>query len=170
MKPSVRYGLILGVTLAAIPLLSYVLGIDKNETLQTVSGFLNVAVTAVIIFLGIRELRTMQNGYLAFGKGFSAGITISLIGGCISALFSYLYFTVINPGMMTYIKMKQEEEMLKRGMSDADIEQMAGTMEFWTSPGMMAGFALLGMLLIGLVISLICAGILKKEDPMEQIS
>ena len=170
MKPSVRYGLLLGGVLSAIPLIYYAIGIEKDETVQTISGFLNVAITAVLIFMGIRETRTMQNGYLTFGKGFSTGMMIAFVGGIISTVFSYLYFTVINPGMITYIKMKQEEEMLKRGMSDADIEKYAGTMEFWTSPVSMAAFALLGMLLIGLVISLISAGILKKEDPAAQIS
>ena len=170
MKPSMRYGLILGGILAAIPLLLFVIGIEKDETLQTISGFLNVAITAVVIFMGIREVRTLQNGYLEFGKGFSTGMVISLIAGVISAFFSYLYFTIINPGMITYIKMKQEEEMLNRGMSDSEIEKYAGTMEFWTSPVAMSAFSLLGMLLIGLVVSLICAGILKKEDPAAQIS
>ena len=129
-----------------------------------------MAITAVIIFLGIREVRQQQNGFITFGKGFSTGMVVSVIGAAISAVCSYLYFTVINPGFMTYIKMKQEEEMLKRGMSDADIEKISGNMEFWTSPVAMAGFALLGMILIGLVISLICAGILKKEDPSAEIS
>ncbi len=170
MKPSVRYGLLLGAVLSALPLLFFALGVEKEDMIQKVSGFLNVAITAVIIFMGIREMRTLQNGFITFGKGFSTGMMIALIGGVITTVFSYLYFTVINPGMITYIKMKQEEEMLNRGMTDADIEKMAGTMEMFSNPAAMAGFALIGMLVIGLVISLISSGILKKEDPSEMIS
>lgn len=171
MKPSVKYGLLLGGILSAIPLIFYALGLEKVAMLQKVSGFINVALTGTLIFIGIKETRQMLgNGYISFGKGFSTGMVISVIGAAISAVTTYLYFTVINPGMLTYIKMKQEEEFLKQGMSDADVEKMAGSMEFMSSPEMMTAFALLGMVLLGLVISLICAGILKKEDPAELIS
>lgn len=171
MKPSVKFGLILGAILVAIPLIFYALNMDKNETLQRVSGFLNVAIVAVIIYLGIRETREIiGNGFLTFGQGFSAGMVITVIGSAISAIGTYLYFTVINPGMMTYIKMKQEEELFARGMTDADVEKMAGTMDTFSTPGMMTVMALVVMIFLGLIVSLICAGILKKENPAEAIS
>ncbi len=171
MKPSVKFGLILGAILVAVPLIIYALSMDKNETLQKVTGFLNVAIVATIIFLGIRETRDVHgNGFITFGSGFSTGMVITLIGSVISAVGTYLYFTVINPGMLTYIKMKQEEELFARGMSDADVEKMADTMASFSSPGMMTGMALLVMIFLGLIVSLICAGILKKEDPSQVIS
>ena len=171
MKLSVKYGLILGGVLSVIPLIIYGLGMEKQEMLQKVSGFANVLITAIVIYLCIKEIRDKQNnGLLSFGSGFSSGMMVSLVGGIISSIFSYIYFTVINPGMITYIKMKQEQGMLDNGMSEEQIEKMSGRMEFWSSPVMMAAFSLVGMLIIGLVISLICSAILKKEDPSAQIS
>ncbi len=171
MSIPVKYGLIYAGISVAIPLLLFGLGMEKDPTVQKVSNFTNIAIPAVIIFFGIREQRDMAgNGYISFGKGFSSGMIIALIGGLIASAFTYLYFTVLNPGMVTYIKMKQEEEMIKRGMSESQVEAMAGTMEFWTSPVMMCAFVLIGTLLISLVISLISAAILKKENPAENIS
>ncbi len=171
MKPSVKYGLILGAILVAIPLIFYALNMDKNDTLQRISGFLNVAIFACIIFLGIRETRNViNNGYLSFGSGFSTGMVITVIGSTLSAIGTYLYFTVINPGMMTYIKMKQEEELFARGLSDSEVENMAGNMATFSTPGMMTVMALVMYIFLGLIISLICAGILKKEDPSQVIS
>jgi hypothetical protein len=171
MKPSLKYGLMLGGILAAVPLIFFALGIEKEEIMQTISGFLNVGIAAVIVFLGIRETREIQgNGFISFGTGFSTGMMISMIGGAISAAFTYLYFTIINPGMVTYIKLKQEEKMMEGGMSDADLEKFSGTMDFWTNPGIMSAFSFLVMIFLGLVLSLICAGILKKEDPTAQFS
>ena len=72
--------------------------------------------------------------------------------------------------MIMYIKLKQEEEMFKQGLSDSDIEKYSGMMEFTSRPDTLSGLAFLGTLVVGLVISLICAGILKKEDPSAQIS
>jgi hypothetical protein len=97
-------------------------------------------------------------------------MVISIVGAAISGIYSYLYFVVINPGMVTYVRMKQEEEMLARGLSESEVEKMSGTMEMWTTPGMMAAFAVIGMIVLGLVISLIAAAILKKEDPSANIS
>jgi hypothetical protein len=155
----------------AIPLLLFGLGMEKDPAVQKINNFTNIAIPAVIIFLGIREQRAGEgNGYLTFGKGFSTGMMIALIGGVISTVFTYLYFTILNPGIVTYIKLKQEEEMLKRGMSESQVESMAENMDTWTSPGMMTAFVFLGILLLGLVISLISSAILKKENPAEQIS
>lgn len=171
MKTSVRYGLILGGILVALPLIFYGLGLEKDDTVQQVSGYLNMAIAATVMFLGIKEFRDKDgNGFMSFGAGFSTGMVITLIGGAISSAFTYLYFTVINEGMVTYIKMKQEEEMLSRGMTDSEVEKMSETMEMWMSPGMMTAMAFVMMILIGLLFSLICSGILKKEDPSAEIS
>ncbi len=171
MKTSVRYGLILGGIGVALSLLFYGLGLEKDDMVQKYSGFLNIVIVAIIIFLGTKEYRDKDgNGFMSFGQGFSTGMTIAIIGGAISTAYTYLYFTVISPGMVTYIKMQQEEELLKRGMSDSEVEKMSENMAVWMSPGMMTAFAFLAILLVGLLISLICGGILKKEDPSAEIS
>ena len=171
MKPSVRFGLILGGIMVALPLVIYGLGLEKDESMQRASSFVNVALIAVVVFMGIREHREKTGkGFITLGTGFSTGMIISLIGGAISAMFTVLYFSILNPGMITFIKMKQENAMLERGLSEEQIEKLSGNMEFWTSPGMLATFALIGTLLAGAVISLICAAMLKKENPSEQIS
>ena len=171
MKPNVKYGVILGGALMIISLLLYALGLDKDETVSKIAGIFNILIPAIITFLGIKALRDEnQNGFITFGQGFSCGLVISIIGAVISGLYSYLYFLVINPWMVTYVRMKQEQEMLDRGLSESEVEKMAGTMEMWTTPGMMAAFAVIGMIVLGLVISLIAAAILKKEDPNAAIS
>ena len=170
MKPHMQYGLMLGGVLIALPLIIFGVDADKNQTVQNISSFLNVAITAVFVFMAIREVRHQNSGFLSFGKGFSTGMKVTLIGGVLCAVFSYIYFAFLNPSMITFIRMKQEEEMLKSGMSDEMVEKYAGNMETWTNPGMMAVYSLVGMLLIGLVASLISAAILKKDNPAEQIS
>lgn len=171
MKTTVRFGLILAGVQIGLSLLFFGLGLDKNETVQSLSSFLNILITGVIVFMGIKtEKQAIGNGFISFGKGFSAGMMITLIGSAITSVYSYLYFAFLNPEMITYIQMKQEEEMIKRGMSDEAVEKMAENMHAWTTPELMTLFAFLGMILIGLVISLICSAILKKENPAEEIS
>ncbi len=170
MKPHVKYGLLLGGMLASIPLIMYALGIEKDETFQRIFSVLLVVLVSAIIYVGIRDKRQIGNGFLSFGSGFSAGLGITLIGSAIASVMKYIYYKVIDPGMLTYIKLKQEEELFKRGFSDADVEKMSRQMDFTSTPEMLVGFEFLGILILGLVVSLICAGILKKEDPSEIIS
>lgn len=171
MKPKIKYGLILGGIMIAIPLIYFALGLEKNDAVQKVSGYLNMVIAATVIYLGIKEQRNQfGNGFISFGTGFSTGMVISVIGSAMSAVFTYFYFTIINPGMVTYIQMKQEEEMINRGMSEADVANMADKLAFWMTPSMMTAMAFLVMILLGLVISLICGAILKKEDPSAEIS
>lgn len=170
MKASFKYGLIYSGVGIGTSLLLFGLGMEKDEVVQKVLNFVNIAIPAVVIFLGIRVARAQEgNGFITFGTGFSTGIIITVIGGLITTLYTYLYFKILNPGMITYIKMKQEEEMIKRGMTDSEVELMADTMEFWANPGMMSAFVLIGIILLGLVITLISAAILKKENPADEI-
>lgn len=170
MNTAIRYGLIYAGISIGISLLTFGLGIEKDDTVQTVNKFVNVIIPAVIIFLGIKEKRDKEsNGFITFGSGFKAGMVITFIGGLITAAFTFLYMTVLNPGIVTYIKMKQEEELVNRGMSDAQIEKMAPNLEIWTTPGMVTVFAFVGIIVLGLVISLIMSAILKKENPTEMV-
>jgi hypothetical protein len=171
MKTSVKYGLILGGSLMVFPLILYGIGMDKDESMYVVSSVINIIFPALFIFLGIKEARdTVGNGYISFGNGFSTGMVISLVGGALSALFSYLYFAVLNPSMVTFIRMREEQKMIEeRGMTEENVAQLSSTMEFWTSPAMMSAFSFLGMIILGAVLSLICAGILKKENPAAQV-
>jgi hypothetical protein len=170
MKPYLKFGLIYAGAAIAYSLLTFGLGMEKDPSVQSAGQWFNIALPAVVIFLGIRERRNVTgNGYLSFGNGFGTGMGIAFIGGVISSVYTYLYFTILNPGMITWIKMRQEEEMIKRGMSDSEVEAFAGQMDTWSSPGMMSAFVVIGAILLGLVISLISSAILKKENPNEMV-
>lgn len=170
MKPSVKYGLIYAGISIGISLLAFGLGMEKDESVQKISSYINIALPAVIIFLGIRSQRDdAGNGFLSFGSGFGTGMTIAALGGLLTAAYTWLYFKILNPSMITFIKLKQEEELYKRGLSDGEVEKMSEQMGAWATPEMMSIFVFIGAVLLGLVISLISAGILKKENPNEII-
>src|SRR4029078_11636541 len=106
MKPSIKYGLIYAGAVIGVSLLIFGLGMEKDEAVQKIVNIVNISIPAIVIFLGVRETRDFEgSGYLSFGKGFSTGMMIALVGGVISTLYTYLYFLVLNPGMITYIRM-----------------------------------------------------------------
>jgi hypothetical protein len=171
MKPELRFGLILGGMFAAFPLLLFVLGLDKEKSVQSVSTFVNLAITITVLYFAIRDRRDQEGkGFMSLGEGFGRGFKVSLVGAFISTLSSYAYFNWINPGIIDFMRLQQEEEMIARGASDAEVEQAMKVMEGWMSPNVMIVVGFIAIILLCLVISLILAAVLKKEDPSAEIS
>jgi hypothetical protein len=88
------------------------------------------------------------------------------VSAVLSAVFSYLYTTVIDPDMAARILDKARSDMEARGnMSDAQIDQaMHWTSMFMQGPALL-GIVLVGGLLTGLIVSLITAAVLKNPKP-----
>jgi hypothetical protein len=77
----------------------------------------------------------------------------------------FFYVSVINPSLIDYIKEQQILEMEKKGMEQAAIDQAMSFSEKFISPGMVTFWTIAGGLLLGSLIALIIAAIMKKNDP-----
>ena len=171
MSPTLRFGLTLGGLLSAWPLVLFALGLDREPSLQTVSTFVNLIIISSVMYVALKRRRDVEgNGFMSVGQAFGHAFRISAIASLISATFSYLYFTLVNPEIVDWMKLKQEEEMIARGASDAEVEQAMKIMETWMSPGFMVVMGILVILILCLVIALILAAFLKKVDPSAEIS
>lgn len=166
MKPYVRFALLYAGVLIGFSLLFYGLGMERNTAVEKFNQWFGMIALLGAIFLAIKARRNETGeGYLTFGQGFGTGMMTTLIGSFLVSLYTLIYFRILNPGMMDYIKLRQEEEMLKRGMDEAQVEQAISQMETFSTPEMMSLFLMLGTLLLGLVISLIVTAFLKKDSP-----
>jgi Protein of unknown function (DUF4199) len=170
MKNTVKYGLMFGFIPAIIMFLVYAVGMHRDQSVQTYMQFISIAIVLVVIFLGIKAERDhVLNGFISFGKAFSTGFMIVLIGAVIGIAMTYLYFDVIDPGKRDFMIMLQEDALYDRGMSPEQIDQALPQIEKFMTLPMMIIFGFFGNLIIGSVITLICAAILKKENPNEMI-
>lgn len=167
MKPSIKYGLLVSATGILISLLVYVLGMDKTETGQYL-GWINVVIMIICMVIGIKETREkFFGGFISFGQAFKVTAVIVLISAVITGIYTYLYMTMINPGMVDYIHEQQYNKMLEKGMPEDQIEAAMKMSEAWTTPGMMSMWAVLGGIVIGLIIGAIISAIVKKPNPNE---
>ena len=57
------------------------------------------------------------------------------------------------------------KEATMENMSGDETDAVGGMMDAMMSPGAMAGFAIAGSLIVGAILSLIVAAIMKKENP-----
>lgn len=165
MKPYLKYGLIVAGIGIIISMISYLIGMDKTDAGQYI-GYLNIPIMIVAMVFAIKERREKElGGFIEFGQAFGTASLMVVIASVITSVYTYLYMSVINPGMKDYIIQKQMEKMESQGQSQEQIDMAMPYVEKFTTPGMVTLFALLGGIVLGIIIALIVAAIMKKPNP-----
>jgi hypothetical protein len=157
---SLMWGAILGIILIVYSLLLYFLDLSTNRAL----GYVAWLITIVIVFYAMKVYRDKVNqGALSFGNAFAIGILVCLISGLISAIFAYIQFSVLSPELIDKMIQIGEERLLSRGMPDDMVERSMAMSRKFMTPAMISLMAFIMSVIIGAVISLILAAIVKKE-------
>ena len=163
----IKYGIIMGLIFIVLGMIFQFLDLDM-ETLQIV-GNTNYVVLIIGIVLAHKAFKEGGDGYLSMGQGLGIGTLISLIGGALSGVFSYIYIKFIDDSMLTKIKDFQIEKMEDQGMDDATIEKSMEMIGKFMSAEMIPVWSVLGMLFIGFILSLIVSLFTKKANPTLEI-
>jgi hypothetical protein len=138
------------------------------KTLQIV-GNINYVFLIVGIVLAHKAFKEGGDGYLSMGQGLGIGTLISLIGGALSGVFSYIYIKFIDDSMLTKIADMQIEKMEEQGLDDAQIEQAMKITGKLMSAEMMPVWSIVGMLFFGFILSLIVSLFTKKANPTLEV-
>jgi len=149
---------------AVFNLLMYFLGFqtDKMATGQYLN-WLGLIISIVILWLGIKAVREeTPDKSLTYGQGVGAGTLISLYSGLMSAVYSYIHFKFINPAFFDYQAEMLRAQWAAKGMSDAQIEQAEAMTRKFSGPIASAIFTPIIVVIIGVLISLVLAAILKR--------
>ena len=122
-----KNGLILGLIFIVYGMILQFLNLDVK--LMQNLGYINYVILIVFVFLAQKAFKEGGDGFMSLGQGLGIGMLVTVISAVLSSIFSYIYLKFIDDSMLTKIKDAQVEEMAKRGMDDAQIEQameMAG--------------------------------------------
>lgn len=169
MKTSLTYGFIMALGTALVSLGFFFAGYHddaaKMETAQRISMVLNIAIAIVTIVLGMREKRalTPADQNWGYGSALGTGLMVSLWGTLFSCIYSYAYFTLINPAINEVIFQAQVLKMEESGMSAAQIAQAEPMMRKWMSPAVMTIMSFFIILIFNAVISFIAAIFVKNR-------
>ena len=158
---AMRYGIIVGLISV---IYSFVLAM-LDETMNRGLGAVAYLFLIVGMVMAFKYFKTHNHGYMSYGQGLGIGTLMSLIVGLLSSIFMYIYIKFVDPEMMNRAMEMQRVQMEERGMDDAQIDQameMAGKV---SSPELMIVFGTLGFVVIGFIIALIVAAIMKNARP-----
>jgi hypothetical protein len=161
----IRYGAIMGVIAIVIFIIMIVLDADLNGPAKWVS----YPVYIVMIVLAHKYFKDKGNGFMSYGQGIGIAFWMSLISSSISSIFTYIYVKFVDTNFIDAIKEKQLEELGKKGLSDAQIEQAMKITGMFMTP---EAFLIMGVIfgIIGIVITaLIVTAFTQKKNPEQAI-
>ncbi len=165
VKSTMNYGAMLGLALIIYSLLLWMFDATTNQSL----GYVSFVITIVGIVLATRAYRDQeQGGYISYGRALGVGTLTALWAGIITSFFTYLLYTVIDPGLIDKTYAVMEQAYYDAGMSDDQIEMAMDMAKRFTNPLMMSVLGLLSSVFMGFIFSLITSIFLKREgDPFE---
>lgn len=158
---SLGYGVIIALAIIVFSLILFLLNLAKGSGLE----YLSYLILLAGLFLAQINFRNKyQGGFITYGKAFTLGMLTSIFLSVIMGIYTYIFFQYIDPGAMEEAMTIAEQKMMDQGLSDMQIEQGMAIARKFQSVGMYTVFAIVGNFLIGMILSLITAIFVKKED------
>ncbi|MFZ5972764.1 MAG: DUF4199 domain-containing protein [Bacteroidota bacterium] len=170
-KIVITYGLIAGLIvgglmLASLPLWkSGAITFDNGELV----GYTTMVIALSTIFIGIKSYRDNHaGGIITFWSGCKIGLLITLIAGIMYAMAWEVSFA--NMGEEFTQKMTEHylAEIQAGGASEAELqkarEEWAAFSELYQNPLVRFPITLLEILPVGIIITLLSAGLLRKKE------
>jgi len=130
-------------------------------------GYTSIFLSFLLVFFGIRSYRESVGGSISFGRAFAVGIGITLIS-CVFYVASWeiLYYNFM-PDFVDKYTAHTIAKMRDSGASDAAIlakkKQMDEMKAWYDNPLMNAAVTFLEPFPVGLIVTLVSAGILRKR-------
>ena len=159
-KANLTSGLILGLAGVVYSLVMYFLDLSLNKT----QGYIFIVIMVVLLFFLVKSYRdNYLYGYITFGKAFGSGVVIILYYSIITAIFLYILYSIIDPGLVAKQLAASEELFSKRGMPQEAVDAAMKFQNKIMKPGIMAFFSIFWNMIWGAIISLIVAIFVRKE-------
>lgn len=165
-RTALKWGAILGVVLMLITLGMYL----TDQTSNPWFSLLTVGTMVGALTMAMREYRSANDNYMTYGEGLGIGALASAVGGLLSSAFITFYNTVIDPSLQQRAFEQARERLEEQGnLSDEQIDQALELSQKFQSPGFIFIAGIFGTIIIGFLLSLIIAAIIRrnKANPFE---
>jgi len=165
MKLAGQFGLFTGIVSALWQYAKYQHGFT-NITLGGLAGFVPHFFLFIVIAVAIYSQRRSEEfgvGYISFKEAAKTGVIISMITGLCLAGYTMIYGLVINPTYLQDWADFVREGLEKQNKSLEVIEQQIAEIKSTGALGSLMFGAFTSSLVIGMIGSMIIAGIFKRE-------
>lgn len=171
-KNVLTFGIIAGVINSVLMLSATPLYTEEGKMdfqIGEIMGYLSMIIALSMIFFGIRSYRDRQlNGKISFGRAFRVGLLITLVASAIY-IAGWMIYSNLGPGqdfMDQYFEYSVEqlrESGRPQEVVQREIDEMREFKEWYRNPLVQIGVTFMEIFPVGLVISLISAGLLRRS-------
>ena len=168
------FGLISGAII--VVLMFATLPLQNNPDLRNsghLIGYTTMVISLSMIFFGIKSYRDgTLNGVITFGKGVQVGLLITAIASLSYAIGWEFYMKLFAPNFMeeyiSFALAKAKEGGMAEAELNALIAKFDGYKEMYKNPVIRFGMTLMEIAPVGILISLLAAGLLRKKNFVPQ--
>lgn len=156
-------GALIGVMMALTVPFQDQIGFDNG----VVVGYTTMVLAFLMVYFGVRSYRDSVGGALGFGRAFTVGLLITLvITVCYVVTWQVMYYGFMPDFLEKYTAFALEKAR-QGGASEADLARQAKEMSdfatMYSNPLVNIAFTFLEPLPVGLVFTLVTAGVLGRR-------
>lgn len=158
-KVAIKWSLIYVLVAIVITYASEIARLAVNSPVK----YVTYVVFIIFLLLAQKEHRDKLGGYIKFGDALVTGLLYGIFAGVLTAIFVYLYLSILSPEVFAQALEQQRQAMADSGKMSSD--QVDHAMDIAKKYGPILGSigAAFMYAILGVIIGLIGAAILKKE-------
>lgn len=162
-----KFGLYGGVALIFFSLATYVMDLNMVTIVAGIVAFLvTLGIAVGTGVLAIQNQRTLDGGYMAFGRAFVIGGLAIAVSILLYSIWNYILITIIDPEYVARLKEQFLEQWGENIPEDAMEEALKG-FDDAASIGTAVKNGVIGVVFNGLIGGLIAGAIGKKNPPAQ---
>ena len=163
-KETLNYGIILGLISVGLSVLTYMFDL----TFKTWITWPSLLISILVLYFLLRSYRDhYNNGYITYGKSVGAGVVINIYAAIITAIYVFVLYSFIDPGLVDKSLAVAEQRMIDRGIPDSAIDQAMQVQAKIMKPWFTSLMSTISSVFYGLIVSLIVSlFIMKKGNPL----
>ncbi|NLE34977.1 MAG: DUF4199 domain-containing protein [Bacteroidales bacterium] len=163
-KETLNYGIIYGLITVVFSVLTYMFDLTFKTWILWPSLLLSI----IVLFFLLRSYRDhYNNGFISYGKSVGAGVIISIYAAIITAIYVYLLYAFIDPGLMDKSLAVAEEKLIAGGLPEEAVDQALAMQAKMMKPWFTALMGIVNSVFYGLILSLIVSlFVMKKGNPL----
>ncbi len=169
-KTVLTFGIIAGVMISVLMGGSLLIANKIGNTHSMLLGYTMMVASFLLIYFGVRSYRDNSlAGQISFGRAFACGILITLITTVFYvAMWEVLYFNFMPHFMDSYFAAqihKVQASGLDPATTAAQVAAIQHSQQLYQNPFVNMAYTAIEPLPVGIIITLISAGILRKKSP-----
>jgi hypothetical protein len=163
-KETLNYGIILGLISVGMSVLTYMFDL----TFKTWIMWPSLLISLIVLYFLLRSYRDhYNNGFITYGTSVGAGVIINLYAAIIVAIYIYVLYSFIDPGLTDKSLAFAEEKMIARGVSEGSLDAIMQRQAKMMTPWFTTLMSVINGVFSGLVMSLIVSlFVMKSGNPL----